>query len=355
MQTEKDGEISKFVFSGWNIVAELDKDYNVKASEVRGYNLLKKEVEGSDSENTNAQTSNAENKSYFYNHNEHGDVTHLIDEQNQLANQYEYDVFGNIVDEHESIGNNFKYAGEQLDTQTGQYYLRARFYNPILGRFSQEDVYRGDGLNLYVYVVNNPIMWIDPSGFDKYTVEEVLPHIQIDSNGNKYILNHDHDTAYRTNTASPENYKGKLQSHHMLQFQWGKEQLKNYGYKFELAPTITLETNGGVDIGKPQTNHTAINSAQTSVSRVATRKAGTLSNGGLQQQLILGANDLLNVGFSKALVLKSLDNNYKMIEALNKSSSEKISKGELPKLTYSKKEIEKSLVKEKYNNKGCSK
>lgn len=37
----------------------------------------------------------------------------------------------------------------------------------MVARFTQEDVYRGDGLNLYVYVVNNPLLWFDPSGYKK--------------------------------------------------------------------------------------------------------------------------------------------------------------------------------------------
>lgn len=49
---------------------------------------------------------------------------------------------------------------------TGQYYLRARYYNPVIGRFTQEDTYRGDGLNLYAYCANNPVMYYDPSGHD---------------------------------------------------------------------------------------------------------------------------------------------------------------------------------------------
>ena len=45
-----------------------------------------------------------------------------------------------------------------------QYYLRARFYNPVIARFTQEDTYRGDGLNLYAYCQNNPVFYTDPSG-----------------------------------------------------------------------------------------------------------------------------------------------------------------------------------------------
>ena len=51
-----------------------------------------------------------------------------------------------------------------LDPVTQQYYLRARFYNPVIGRFTQEDTYYGDGLNLYQYCQANPVGYVDPSG-----------------------------------------------------------------------------------------------------------------------------------------------------------------------------------------------
>ncbi len=49
------------------------------------------------------------------------------------------------------------YNGAHLPSgRAGQYYLRAIYYNPVVGRFLQEDTYRGDGLKPYAYCANNP-------------------------------------------------------------------------------------------------------------------------------------------------------------------------------------------------------
>lgn len=72
------------------------------------------------------------------------------------------------LEEAEQIHNRIRYTGQQYDELTEQYYLRAMYYNPVLGRFSQEDVYQGDGLNLYAYCHNDPVVYFDPSGFSTY-------------------------------------------------------------------------------------------------------------------------------------------------------------------------------------------
>ena len=82
-----------------------------------------------------------------------------------MENAYAYDAFGNLRGQAGELLNRILYTGQQYDQEMGQYYLRARYYNPQLGRFTQEDVHRGDGLNLYVYCHNNPVIYYDPSGY----------------------------------------------------------------------------------------------------------------------------------------------------------------------------------------------
>jgi RHS repeat-associated protein len=108
-------------------------------------------------------------KDYYYLYNGHGDVVQMVDTSGAVVNSYAYDVWGNITSQKEETSNPFKYTGEVYDEETGLYYLRARYYDPSIGRFLNEDTYEGQidnplSLNLYTYVSNNPLIYADPSG-----------------------------------------------------------------------------------------------------------------------------------------------------------------------------------------------
>ena len=100
---------------------------------------------------------------HAYHQDEQGSTVYVTGQG--VENCYQYDAFGYLTEKKESIHNRILYNGQQCDQETGQYYLRARYYNPVVGRFLQEDIYRGDGLNLYAYCANNPVMYYDPSGY----------------------------------------------------------------------------------------------------------------------------------------------------------------------------------------------
>ena len=169
-EMEENGELVKFLFSGDKVVAEEEGNGNV-IRYIRGLGII-----SSDSESARTY--------YHYVSDEQGSITHVLKGEekeeaeeldraasagaeeagSKVLNYYEYDAFGNTTVIRETVKNRFRYDGEQYDAVMGQYYLRARYYNPVIGRFTQEDTYYGDGLNLYAYCGNNPVGYEDPSG-----------------------------------------------------------------------------------------------------------------------------------------------------------------------------------------------
>ena len=117
--------------------------------------------------------------SEYYIYNAHGDVVSLTSTAGIVTKTYDYDAFGNEADPSDADTNPFRYCGEYYDIETGTYYLRARYYNPSLGRFGTEDPAH-DGLNWYTYCHNDPINFKDSSGCTEYYVNGALPQFQFD-------------------------------------------------------------------------------------------------------------------------------------------------------------------------------
>ncbi len=63
------------------------------------------------------------------------------------------------------MANSYTYTSRERDKESNLYFYRARYYDASIGRFLQTDsIGLAGGINLYSYVGNNPIIWIDPWG-----------------------------------------------------------------------------------------------------------------------------------------------------------------------------------------------
>jgi RHS repeat-associated protein len=92
-----------------------------------------------------------------------GSTVNLCDASGNVLVTYAYDAFGAIRSQTGSSANYWQFTGEQRDSESGFDYLRARYYDPKVGRFVGKDP-AGQDPNGYSYSLNNPANFTDPTG-----------------------------------------------------------------------------------------------------------------------------------------------------------------------------------------------
>jgi RHS repeat-associated protein len=98
-----------------------------------------------------------------------GTVRDVVDSSGVVRSHRKYDSFGNITSQtNVASATRFSYTGREFDADTGLYFYRSCYYDPLVGRFIREDVigFGAGDTNLYRYVGNSPVNAIDPSGKD---------------------------------------------------------------------------------------------------------------------------------------------------------------------------------------------
>ena len=114
------------------------------------------------------------NKNYLYRKNVFGDVTEIYSDNGTLVGKYSYTAFGECIVKVNEGGiaekNPIRYRGYYYDEEMSLYYLKSRYYDPVTGRFmtidgiDYIDPETINGLNLYAYCGNNPVMRVDENG-----------------------------------------------------------------------------------------------------------------------------------------------------------------------------------------------
>ena len=138
------------------LVAEYDQNGNLVAKYHHGEGLM-------------AMTRN--NASYWYGFEAIGTARQLMDGQGQVSDAYAFDAWGNELTSPQSqVLNPFKYVGKHgyyMDLNNLLILLGIRYYDAKIARFWTLDPLRRDGWNWYLYVKDNSVNLVDPSGLFK--------------------------------------------------------------------------------------------------------------------------------------------------------------------------------------------
>ncbi len=165
---EKDvnGNTIRYVYDGSDILLEYDGSNALLARYTHGPDIddplmLERDL---DSSGTFELT-----ETFFYQIDGLGSITELTDSTGVVARTLVTDAYGRITQDTGGVAQPFIYTGREFDAESGLYFYRARYYDPATGRFLSEDPigFAGGDENLYRYVENNPISFVDLSGLAK--------------------------------------------------------------------------------------------------------------------------------------------------------------------------------------------
>ena len=154
MQIPAGKEITRYFYEGNRVVLESDASGTITTHNTYSINLASRR---------------AGEEGYYYLYNAHGDVVTLVGMQDHREVRYRYDAFGTLLEVTGDADNSITYAGYQYDSESGLYYLNARYYDSTTARFLTEDTYAGQAndplsLHRYTYCANNPLRYTDPDG-----------------------------------------------------------------------------------------------------------------------------------------------------------------------------------------------
>ena len=160
----------KFVYQGWNLIAELSSSGSVQRTFTWGLDVSTTLHGAGGVGGLLLIDDELTSKRYYPIYDGSRNITGLYDQDGALVASYEYDAFGRIILQSSgdySDDNPFRFSTKYTDDETGLVYYGHRYYEPNLGRFINCDPIEEDGgLNLYGFVGNDPVNFYDYLGMD---------------------------------------------------------------------------------------------------------------------------------------------------------------------------------------------
>jgi len=100
----------------------------------------------------------------WFHHDQLGSTRLVTNSTGVSQATYTYDPYGGLASSTGSITNPFRYCGQYQDSESGLYYLRARYYDPLTAQFGTVDPLVRATRAPYQYVIGDPLDRSDPSG-----------------------------------------------------------------------------------------------------------------------------------------------------------------------------------------------
>ncbi|ENR0705007.1 RHS repeat protein, partial [Escherichia coli] len=147
-------------------------------------------------------------KVHFYHCDHRGLPLALISEDGNTAWRGEYDEWGNQLNEENPyyLHQPYRLPGQQYDEESGLYYNRNRYYNPLLGRYiTQDPIGLAGGWSLYAYPLN-PVNGIDPLGLSPADVALMRKKEQLNHQRAWDILSDTYDDMKRLNLGGTDQF-----------------------------------------------------------------------------------------------------------------------------------------------------
>ncbi|MDD5491994.1 MAG: polymorphic toxin type 44 domain-containing protein [bacterium] len=160
------GTITRYIYDGEDIIQELDGNNQIVSTYTHGPGIDEPILVEKNGEK------------YYYVSDGLGSITALVDQNGNVTKTFRYDSFGNILSTTGSLTQPYTYTGREYDPETGLFYFRARYYDPKIGRFLQEDPIWNR--NAYSYCYNNPLILIDPLGLEP--PKNIPPGVNLNAN-----------------------------------------------------------------------------------------------------------------------------------------------------------------------------